>query len=158
MDRKHFVAKARGFDPRQLPEFEPAAGLWARIEATQRAKQRSQRWRMSGLVAAAAMLAGVAVLLLPQPLPSLSQDSVAGQRESQLLESEWRQLAGGGHAARSATTQLRVIDDALQAAYDRGGAPDELAPLWQERNQALRGLIAGFQSIGARDVLAITRI
>lgn len=158
MDRKRFSTTTRGFDPRQLPEFEAGAGLWARIEAAQRAKQRDQRWRMGGLVAAAAMLAGVSVLLLPRPLPSLSQGSVAGQRESQLLESEWRQLADGGRMATGGTTQLRVIDDALQAAYDRGGAPDELAPLWQERNRALRVLIAGFQNSGARDVLAITRI
>jgi hypothetical protein len=29
----------------------------------------------------------------------------------------------------------------LQSAYDRGAGSDELAPLWQQRNEALRGLI-----------------
>lgn len=158
MDKMHFTATACGFDPRQLPEFEPDSGLWARIEAAQRAEQRVRRWRTGGWVAAAAMLAGVAVLLLPRASPSLSQDAVVGQRESQVLESEWQQLASGGRTGTGGTTQLRVIDDALQAAYDRGAAADELARLWQERNQALRGLIAGFQRSGTRDMLAITRI
>ncbi len=158
MDRMHFTATSGGFNPRQLPEFEPASGLWARIEAAQHARQRSQRWRTGALVTAAAMLAGVAIFSLPRPAPSVSQDFVAGQRESQVLESEWHQLAGSGRPGAGGTTQLRVIDDALQAAYDRGAAPEEVAPLWQERNQALRGLIVDFQSVGARDVLAITRI
>ncbi|MEO6687910.1 MAG: hypothetical protein ABIS07_08005 [Dokdonella sp.] len=158
MDKQDFTVATGGFDARQLPQFEPDSGLWARIEAAQHAKQRRQRWRTGGLVAAAAMLAGVAVLLLPRPLPGVSRDSLAGQRESQVLESEWQKLSGNGRMAAVGTTQLRVIDEELQAAYDRGAAPDEVAPLWQERNQALRGLIAGFQSSGVRDVLAITRI
>jgi hypothetical protein len=34
----------------------------------------------------------------------------------------------------------------LQSAYDRGAEGDELAPLWKERNEALRGLILTAQA------------
>lgn len=149
---------AGDFDLRQLPEFAPDANLWPRIEAAQRARQRWHLWRNGGFGVAAAMLAGVAVLLLPQPLPNTSQDVVAGQHESQSLENEWQQLVGSAHPALVGTTQLRVIDAALQSAYDRDAKPEELAPLWQERNLALRGLIARFQDKGLQDALAVTRI
>lgn len=154
----NFTAAGGGFDPRHLPEFAPDAGLWSRIEAAQRAQVKTQRWRMGGLAAAAAVLGGIGVLLLPHALPTLSQDMLAGQRESQALEDEWRQLVGSTHPALGITSQLRVIDAELQAAYDRGAQTDELAPLWQERNRALRGLISRFQDGGARDALAVTRI
>lgn len=147
-----------GFDLRQLPEFAPDAKLWSRIEAAQHARNRARLWRNGGFAVAAAMLAAVGVVLLPRPLPNASQDMVAGQYESQGLENEWQQLVGGAHAAVVGTAQLRVIDATLQSAYDRGAKPDELVPLWQERNQALRGLIARFQDMGVHDALAVTRI
>lgn len=147
-----------GFDLRQLPEFAPDANLWPRIETAQRARQRARLWRNGGFAVAAAMLAAVAVLLLPQHLPNASQDVFAGQRESQNLETEWQQLVGGAHPALAGTTQLRVIDATLQSAYDRGAKPDELVPLWRERNQALRGLIARFHGSDLHDALAVTRI
>jgi hypothetical protein len=51
-----------------------------------------------------------------------------------------------------------LIDATLQAAYDRGARADELAPLWHQRNEALRGLITQFQTSGAHEASAITRI
>jgi hypothetical protein len=156
MDDERLMTVDGGIDWRQLPEFAPGPGLWQRIEVAQRRQVRGRRWRLGGLAAAAAMIAGVAVLLQHPATQPLQQDTLAGQRESQTLENEWQQLAGG--AARGGTTHLRVIDAALQAAYDRGAAPDELAPLWQERNQALRGLIERFQHSTSHDVLAVTRI
>ncbi len=157
MAERNFTT-TRGFDLRQLPEFAPDAKLWPRIEAAQRARIRARLWRNGGFAVAAAMLAAVGVLLLPRPLPNASQDVVAGQRESQGLESEWQQLVGGAPPALVGTAQLRIIDATLQSAYDRGATPDELVPLWQERNQALRGLIARFQDTGLHDALAVTRI
>ena len=50
-----------------------------------------------------------------------------------------RAIVGTTDAA--GTARLHMIDAALQAAYDRGAAPAELKPLWQQRNDALRGLI-----------------
>ncbi len=47
----------------------------------------------------------------------------------------------GGRAACASLARLYMIDAALQAAYDRGAQPDELQPLWKQRNDALRGLI-----------------
>jgi hypothetical protein len=47
---------------------------------------------------------------------------------------------------------VHAIDTALQAAYDRGARAEELQPLWQQRNQALRGLILSARSD------AVTRI
>lgn len=158
MDEKNFTAKGAGFDPRRLPEFAPDPGLWSRIEAARHAQRSWQRWRAGSFAVAAAMLAGLGVLMLPHARPGLSQDMLAGQRESQALEGEWRALVGSSHPALGTTAQLRVIDAALQAAYDRGARPDELAPLWHERNQALRGLISRFQDGGVRDALAVTRI
>jgi hypothetical protein len=158
VNEQGFTTAGDGVDLRQLPAFEPGSGLWSRIEAAHFAQRRRRRWIRGGFAAAVAMLAGVAVLLLPHPLPNLAQDTAAGQRESHALESEWQRLAGGVRPVVGGTTQLRVIDAALQAAYDRGALPDELAALWRERNQALRGLIARFQDNGTRDPLAVTRI
>jgi hypothetical protein len=158
VDEMNFRAASGGFDARRLPVFAPNAGLWSRIEAAHRAQAKTQRWRLGGLAAAAAVLGGIGVLMLPHTLPTLSQDILAGQRESQALEGEWRQLVGSAHPTLGTTAQLRVIDAELQAAYDRGAQTDELAPLWQERNRALRGLISRFQDGGARDALAVTRI
>jgi hypothetical protein len=127
----------------ELPVFTPDADLWPRIAATHknfRAPRRARLWRWAGLAAAAAV-AAVAVVTLPRPQSApLAAD---GPRESQRLQREWRTLASEPDGARPAASlaRLYMIDAALQAAYDRGARADELAPLWQQRNEALRGLI-----------------
>jgi hypothetical protein len=145
-------------DLRRLPEFAPGTGLWARIESAQRNRRRRQRWTSVGLAIAAAAVAAVAVMHLRGPAGPLAADLMAGQQESQQLESQWQQLAIGAQATPAGSTQLRVIDAALQSAYDRGAHQDEVAPLWQERNRALRGLIDGYRNNGTRGGLAVTRI
>lgn len=45
--------------------------------------------------------------------------------------------AAGGGATRA--TELRAIDRALQAAYERGAADAEIAPLWSRRDALHRG-------------------
>jgi HPt (histidine-containing phosphotransfer) domain-containing protein len=73
------------------------------------------------------------------------------QEQSRVLENEWTKLAGG-HASAIGTTHLRAIDAQLQAAYDRGAGTEELSPLWQRRNRALRGLIDALRNgIADRD-------
>jgi hypothetical protein len=129
----------------ELPVFEPDTALWSRIAAAhaagarpvRRAAPRAWRWPV-GIAAAAALVAGIALVPRLQAPPAL----VDGQRESQTLESEWRTLTpAASNRPAAGLARLYMIDAALQAAYDRGAAPAELKPLWQQRNDALRGLI-----------------
>ncbi|MEP7044480.1 MAG: hypothetical protein ABI843_15550 [Dokdonella sp.] len=152
----------RTVDFSQLPVFPPSVDLWRRIAAAQALRQRRvRRWRISigagGAVAAA--IIGVVVLTLPQWMSSPSPYAVADdQRESRTLESQWQHLAAASSPNPGGLSRLRLIDATLQAAYDRGARTDELAPLWRQRNEALRGLIAQFRTPGAHDASAITRI
>ena len=131
----------------ELPVFEPDGALWSRIEAAHerarkpaaaKPKRRPLRLAIGFATAAALVVAVIATLPRNDVEPAL----VEGQRESQTLESEWRTLTPAA-ATRPAAgiARLHMIDAALQAAYDRGAAPAELKPLWQQRNDALRGLI-----------------
>ena len=135
----------------ELPVFEPAADLWPRILAAHERKPRGVRnqRRIAAFEAAAAVLVA-AILIVPRTadVPRLSD----GQRESQSLEREWQALPAASARAAADVARLHVIDTALQAAYDRGAHADELQPLWQQRNQALRGLIVSARSD------AVTRI
>ena len=137
----------------ELPEFAPDDALWPRIAAAH-AKASNvpvmrprRRWPFA--VAAAAAIAIVAVAVGPRVdrAPRLSE----GQRESQTLEREWQALAPAT-AQPAKLARLHVIDATLQSAYDRGAQTNELAPLWKERNDALRGLILAARSD------AVTRI
>ena len=144
----------------QLPVFAPPANLWPRITGAQTLRERqARRRRVSAWVggAMAAGLLGAAVMLLPQRVPS-PQAFADVQRESQTLESQWQHLAASTSPGLGGLSRLRSIDATLQAAYDRGAQADELAPLWRQRNAALRGLIAEFQSPGTHAVPAILRI
>jgi hypothetical protein len=143
---------------RNLPVFAPDAALWPRIAAEQQRRVRMRRLRGGGFSLAAAAAICAIVIGLPHPLPPQQQALAATQRESQMLEGEWHRLVVPANQTASGLSRLRGIDAALQAAYDRGAEADELAPLWQERNQALRGLIARVQSTGGRDLAAVTRI
>lgn len=130
----------------ELPVFEPDGALWSRIEAAHerakkpatKPKRRPLRLALGFATAAALVVAVIATLPRNEVEPAL----VDGQRESQTLESEWRTLTPAA-AMRPAAgiARLHMIDAALQAAYDRGAEPAELKPLWQQRNDALRGLI-----------------
>ncbi|MGH8173314.1 MAG: hypothetical protein ACREPX_09205 [Rhodanobacteraceae bacterium] len=135
----------------ELPVFEPAADLWPRILAKREGPQRAvRRPRRLAAIAAVAAVVVATVLIVPRmaTVPALS----AGQIESQTLEREWQALPAASTRGAADVARLHVIDTALQAAYDRGAHADELQPLWQQRNQALRGLI-----ISARSD-AVTRI
>ncbi|HJT98660.1 MAG TPA: hypothetical protein VJ696_10135, partial [Rhodanobacteraceae bacterium] len=104
--------------------------------------------RWLGIAAAAAV---VVAALIVVPRPRTDTGLVDGERESQTLEQEWRTLAPVPHPA-AGLARLHMIDAALQAAYDRGAAADELTPLWRQRNDALRGLIVSARAD------AVTRI
>ena len=150
---------SQGVDFSRLPEFTPDRALWSRICAAHAARQRRRRgfFGAGGAAIAAAVLA--AVLALPRaPSPDARIDAVAaGERESRLLEAEWLRVAAD--ARPLPTARLRAIDVALQAAYDRGARAEEVAPLWQQRNQALRGLLVRAQDgMGRETVATLTRI
>ena len=106
---------------------EPALpdGLWDRVEGARR--QRMRR-RLGGMA-----VASVAVLALAFAVPGRLVDR---QDDPLLAESapEAAEAAPGGDADRIRT--VHAIDRALQAAYDRNAADDEIEPLWRAR-QAL---------------------
>jgi hypothetical protein len=134
----------------ELPVFAPDAELWSRIavaHAKRNAMPRPRRWIGIAAAVAAAVVAIVAVPRLTATKPG-EPLALEGQRESQALERQWHSLTPASAGARPSVdrARLRVIDAALQSAYDRGAASDELAPLWKERNEALRGLILTAQA------------
>ncbi|HEY6892679.1 MAG TPA: hypothetical protein VI258_00820 [Rhodanobacteraceae bacterium] len=132
----------------ELPVFVPDAHLWSRI-AAEHAKRRATPRPRCWIAAVAAVAAAVAVIVtVPRLMETKPGEPVAleGQRESQALESEWRSLTAASARPSVDLARLRVIDAALQSAYDRGAGTEELAPLWKERNQALRGLILTAQA------------
>lgn len=125
--------------PPALPEFEPPADLWSRIERRhgQRRRQRIVRRSLAGL--SAALLVGLGVAWWQPPSPTVA-DAVADQRREALqLERDWQALVSDD--AASGYVQLRPVDHALQQAYDRHAERDELAQLWSERSRVLRELI-----------------
>lgn len=131
----------------ELPVFAPDADLWSRIAAAHAKRNATPRRRWIA-VAAAAAAAIAAIVTVPQLTGTKPGEPLAieGQRESQALEREWHALTPVSARPSVDLARLRVIDAALQSAYDRGAASDELAPLWKERNEALRGLILTAQA------------
>lgn len=133
-----------------LPEFDPPPQLWARIEAEHRRRQthrRVLRWG-SGLAAVLALAAVIALAPrtpLPSPLAQL-------ERRSHELEQTYASLDPTASPLEN-EAELRAVELALQEAYDRGAAADELMPLWQQRNDVLSSLIAM-----AADGAQLTRI
>jgi len=158
VDDQDFMQGTGRIDLRALPEFAPGAGLWARIEAAESVRRRRRRWTGAGLAIAAVAVAAVTLTQMRASIPLPSSDLLTGQEESQVLESQWQQLAVSGRSVPAGSTQLRAIDAALQSALDRRAGQDEIVPLWHERNRALRGLIDGYRTSGTRDAFAVTRI
>lgn len=139
-----------------LPEFAADPALWSRIVEA-RSQAAARRWRLRAFGAAAAAVVATLALGWPRPGPDVRY-STAPEIESRALENEWRDLAGVDSQASGGFHRLRFIDASLQSAYDRGAAPDELAPLWRQRNEALKNLIWQFRNAGDRSADAITRI
>lgn len=130
----------RSFDfEGRLPTFQPDPALWPRIVRTQRRRRERRRWAGAGLAAAA--VAVLVVATSPSPRPQDEGRGWTAQDESRALEHEWRRL-GAADGRTSGTARVRAIDAALQTAYDRGAREEETAALWQQRNRALRTLIA----------------
>ncbi len=129
----------------ELPEFEPPASLWARIEAAHDVRIARRRRRLFGAAggALAASFALATLLLHPLRTSSDAPDLLSGLRgESQRLEA---QLSGAHLVHTSATIgtelELRRLDTTLQRAYEHGADSAELAPLWQRRIELLGVLL-----------------
>ncbi|MGB4858228.1 MAG: hypothetical protein WBP11_02765 [Dokdonella sp.] len=136
-----------------LPEFEPAADLWSRIEQ-RHARRRQTRWLGGAVGVASVALLAVAVFKVPEP--HSTGDRLYQQRaDTGQLEQEWQTLVGDG---ADGYAQLRPLDVALQQAYDRHADGAELSLLWNQRNQLLRELIRGRRDNVAVDALPASRI
>lgn len=129
----------------ELPEFEPPAALWARIEAAHEARVTQRRRRLFGAAggALAASFALATLLLHPVRTASEAPDLLGTLRgESQRLEAQ----LSGAHLVHTAATlgtelELRRLDTTLQHAYEHGADNAELAPLWHRRIELLGVLL-----------------
>lgn len=126
-----------------LPEFDPPADLWGRIEAEHGRRRQRRRLRQWGMGIAAALALAAVLLLTPQRDDATSGSSTLALLESRSQELEQR-YAGLSQTASALENEaeLHAVEQALQQAYDRGAAAEELMPLWQQRNDVLTSLIA----------------
>lgn len=115
----------------ELPDIPLPDALWQRVEAGRRQKMRRRK-----LGTGIATLALVAVMATPLFMP-LFTGADAGRGEPLVAH----QSTDRGDIQND----LRVLDQALQAAYDRGADDAEIAPMWVARN----ALLASLQSAGA---------
>lgn len=111
-----------------LPEVPLPEALWQRVDSRRRRKLLQ---RKLGVGAGVFALAGVLAfkLLLPALQPG---EAHAPQRVA----------AAALPALSDAQADIRAIDQALQAAYDRGASDAEVAPIWAAR----AALLAAVQS------------
>lgn len=104
-----------------LPEIPLPDALWQRVDSGRRRKLRRRK-----LGAGIAALALVAVMATPLLAPLLTVDDAIRGEQSIASRS-----ADGVHDIQA---DLRALDRALQAAYDRGASDDEIAPMWVARS------------------------
>ena len=119
-----------------LPEFDPPADLWARIETEHHRRRQRRRVLQWGTGIAAALALATVLLLAPQR--ESATDGGNGmlallESRSQELEQRYAGLSQTVSALEN-EAELRAVEQALQQAYDRGAAVEELMPLWQQRN------------------------
>lgn len=106
-----------------LPEVPLPEALWQRVDARRRRKLFQRK-----LVAGAGVFALVGVFAFKLLLPAW-----------QPAEVRTPQLATVA-ALPDAQADIRAIDHALQAAYDRGASDAEVAPIWAARAALLAGV------------------
>ena len=139
----------------RLPHAETAhvgADLWPRIAAAHLQRQRRRRVRRL----AGGGLAAAAVFALALAVPAWLMKPVAAvdwQARAQALEIQLNALAAHGDYSGAVDGELARIDAALQSAYDRGAAKNELVPLWKQRSDLLGALLSA-----RRQQVTLTRI
>lgn len=111
---------------RALPEVELPETLWQRVQAGR--KHRVQRRRLiTGLASLTlVMVATIATLTPMRERGKTRNDAVAMHTDS----------------VDDKQAELRAIDQALQAAYDRGASDAEIAPMWVVRAAMLTSATA----------------
>lgn len=107
-----------------LPEIPLPDALWQRVEAGRRLKIRRRK-----LFASTASLALVTVMAMPLLVPLFTATDV--------IQSEPLAAHQPIRSEQDVHSELRAIDRALQAAYDRGASDAEIAPMWVVRNTLL---------------------
>jgi len=131
----------------RLPHAETAhvsADLWPRIAASHLQRQRRRRVQR----VAAFGLAAAAVLAVALAVPAWlmkSAPAVDWQARAQALEVQLNAMAARNDNNGVVDTELARIDAALQSAYDRGAATNELVPLWKQRSDLLGALLMARQ-------------
>lgn len=114
-----------------LPEIQLPDSLWQRVEGKRR--QKIRRRKLGGGLAALMIAAVIAAPLLAPML--------TGTQTTQGTQGIAQRPAHGGQDIQA---ELRAIDQALQAAYDRGASDAEIAPMWVTRE----ALLASIGSVG----------
>lgn len=113
-----------------LPAPAAPAALAPRILSLQR---RHRRRRRLGLTTVALAVVAAALLPLLQPTPSGTDAAALATGGDTTAPVS----VGGAAAPHPAHREVRALDRALQAAYERGADDIELAGLWRERERAL---------------------
>lgn len=112
-----------------LPEIPLPDALWRRVDAKRRQKLRRRKLGV-GIVALALATAMATPLLIPM---FAGADRAPNERIA---------VHPPMRAEHDVQAELRALDHALQAAYDRGASDAEIAPMWVARD----ALLAGVQS------------
>ncbi|KAF1712979.1 hypothetical protein CSC73_01460 [Pseudoxanthomonas sacheonensis] len=111
-----------------LPEIPLPDALWRRVDAKRR--QKLQRRKLGAGIATLALAAVMAAPLLAPMFAGAGR--TPGER-----------IAARPSMQHDAQAELRALDHALQAAYDRGASDAEIAPMWVARDALLVGLQSG---------------
>lgn len=115
---------------RDLPEIPLPDTLWRRVDAKRRQKLRRRK-----LGVGIATLALAVVMTAPLLVPMFAGADRA-RNERIVAHPPMR----GEHDVQA---ELRALDHALQAAYDRGASDAEIAPMWVARDALLIGIQSG---------------
>jgi len=120
--------------------------VWSRIATTYRRRRRQRALRLvGGALVLSSCLIVTGLVYLPG---SAGRADINWQARAQALELQLDALSSAGSSAAPASamdvslqSSLSRLDSRLQAAYDRGAAPDELSSLWKQRSELLSDLL-----------------
>ena len=116
---------------RSLPDLPPPDALWSKLQNRQRQRTTRHRLLIGTGLATCALAAGVLFSVkppvsLPTPLPDMHTSA---------------------DLAAEPVRNLKAVDHALQVAYARGASDEELAPLWNIRQQLASATTPTFPTV-----------
>ena len=103
---------------RQAPDVPPSDGLWPRL-LTERARRARRQRGIAGSVSAVFL---VLMIFIARP-------PFVGPHETRGVATRSEEPAADLQA------DVRALDQALQAAYNRGASDSEVAPMWETRRE-----------------------